>query len=185
MKERLIIISDLWGIEKSKWLTNYTCILETRFDIEFYDSCEIGQIDKSNYTQESLHSQFINGGIEKAVNRLVECEKQKVNILAFSIGGTIAWNFGLKSENVNSLVCVSSTRLRNESKRPEGFVRLYFGRNDENKPNEEWFESMNIEYYILTEKGHQVYCESQFAEQLSNIIIKTTPHSTYKDQPLK
>ncbi|WP_437396937.1 alpha/beta hydrolase [Flagellimonas lutimaris] len=175
MKERLIIISDLWGREKSEWLINYTRILKSKFNIEFYDSCELGQIDISNYNQENLHKQFISGGIEIAVDKLIEREKHKVNILAFSIGGTIAWNFGLKSDNINSLVWVSSTRLRNETETPEGNLKLYFGENDDYKPTVEWFENMNLEYEFLSNKGHEVYCEPQFAEQLSKKIIKTTP----------
>lgn len=172
MKERLIIISDLWGREKSKWLIYYTQILEKKFNILIYDSCELGQVDISNYTQENLHKQFISGGIEKAIDKLVESEKHKVHILAFSIGGTIAWNYGLKSDNIKSLVCVSSTRLRNETKKPKGDLELYFGENDEYKPTAEWFESIKLEYEILSDKGHQVYCETQFAEQLSEKIIK-------------
>ena len=180
MKERIIIISDLWGREKSEWLINYTRILETKFDILFYDSCELGQIDVANYTQENLHKQFISGGIEKAIDKLVESEKQKVNILAFSIGGTIAWNFGLKTDNIKSLVCVSSTRLKNETERPKGNLELYFGENDEYKPTVEWFENMELEYEILSDKGHQVYCETQFAEHISEKIIKRHHNNVYK-----
>ena len=180
MKERIIIISDLWGRGKSEWLINYTQILETEFDILFYDSCELGQIDVSNYTQENLHKQFINGGIEKAIDKLVEIEKHKVHILAFSIGGTIAWNYGLKNDNINSLVCVSSTRLRNETERPKGDLELYFGDNDKYKPTVKWFESMKLEYEVLSDKGHQVYCETQFSEQLSEKIIKRYHNNVYK-----
>lgn len=173
MKERLIIISDLWGRKKSEWLINYTQILKTKFNIAFYDSCELGQVDTSHYTQENLHKQFVNGGIEEATDKLIAYEKQKVNILAFSIGGTIAWNFGLKSGNINSLICVSSTRLRYETKRPDGNLALYFGENDQYKPTIEWFENMNLEYEVFSNKGHQVYCESQFAKVLSEKIVKT------------
>lgn len=95
-----------------------------------------------------------------------------MNILAFRIGGTIAWNFGLKTDNIKSLVCVSSTRLRNETERPKGNLELYFGKNDEYKPTVEWFENMELEYEILSDKGHQVYCETQFAKNLSEKIIE-------------
>lgn len=173
MKERLIIISDLWGREKSEWLINYTRILETNFSVLFYDSCELGQIDVSNYTQENLHKQFLDGGIERAIDQLIAREKHKVNIFAFSIGGKIAWNFGLKSDNIKSLVCVSSTRLRNETEKPNGNLELYYGENDEYKPTEECFENMKLNYKIVSNKGHQVYCEPQFAKQLSDKIIKT------------
>lgn len=174
MKERLIIISDLWGREKSQWSINYSRILETKFEVELYDSCELGQIDKSDYTQESLHKQFVDGGIEKAVENLLDYEKNKVNILAFSIGGTIAWKFGLKSDNLNTLVCVSSTRLRKETEKPESNIKLYFGENDEYKPTEEWFENMKLEYEIFIDKGHQVYCETEFTKQLCEKIINDT-----------
>ncbi|MBL4708178.1 MAG: alpha/beta hydrolase [Flavobacteriales bacterium] len=180
MKEKLIIISDLWGREKSKWLINYTQILETKFDIMFYGSCEIGGIDKSDYIQNSLHRQFVNGGIDMAVEKLIELEKNSVNILAFSVGGVIAWKFGLKSDNIKSLICVSSARLRKVTKRPKGKIELYFGENDEYKPKMEWLESMNLKFNILPDKGHQVYSEPEFAKEISKIILKMTLKSYVK-----
>ncbi|MGB3467580.1 MAG: hypothetical protein WBA74_20000 [Cyclobacteriaceae bacterium] len=177
MKERLIIISDLWGIEKSEWLPTYTQILEKRFSLKYYDSCVLGGVDKSNYNQDYLHGQFINGGIERAADNLLTKERDKANILAFSIGGSIAWNFGLKSNRINSLVCISSTRLRKETTRPTGKIALYFGENDDYKPNMEWLIKMNLQYEILTDKGHQIYCEKHFAEALCEKLIKTTPQS--------
>src|SRR5690606_412893 len=97
------------------------------------------------------------------------------NILAFSIGGTIAWKIGLKSDNLNTLVCVSSTRLRKETEKPKSLIKLYFGENDEYKPTEAWFKKMKPEYEILSNKEHQVYCETEFAKQLCEKILKTTP----------
>jgi pimeloyl-ACP methyl ester carboxylesterase len=175
MKERLIIISDLWGKEKAEWLTNYTEILKTKFDLNFYDSCEIGNVDKSDYFQDSLHNQFVNGGIELAVNKLIEQEKNPINILAFSIGGVIAWNFGLKTDNIKSLVCISSTRLRKETRRPKGKITLYFGENDEYQPSSEWIEYMKLTFRAVPNKSHQVYTERKFSQDLSAVILKTTP----------
>lgn len=178
MKERLIIISDLWGKEKAEWLTNYTEILKTKFDLKFYDSCEIGKVDKSNYVQDSLHNQFVNGGIELAVEKLIEQEKNPVNILAFSIGGVIAWNFGLKTDNIKSLLCISSTRLRKETRRPKGRITLYFGENDEYQPSPEWIEYMQVAFNVLPNKSHQVYREMKLAKDLSDKILKTTPQQS-------
>ena len=75
--------------------------------------------------------------MEIAVDKPIELEKHQVHILSFSIGGTIALNFGLTSENINSLDCISSKRLRNETELPEGNLELYFGENDEYKPTVE------------------------------------------------
>ncbi len=127
MKNRLLVISDLWGKEKSDWLIYYARLLEQKFDLVFYDSCEIGGVDQSIYVQDRLHQQFVNGGIERAVDRLVQLEKLPVHVLAFSIGGSIAWKYGLKSGMVQSLNCISSTRLRNETEKPTGHIKLYFG----------------------------------------------------------
>ncbi len=175
MKEKLIIISDLWGTEKSEWVINYTQILKAKFEIKFYDSCELGKIDKSVYNQDHLHKQFINGGIKTAVDKLLELEKHPINILAFSIGGTIAWKFGIKHKKIKTLTCVSSTRLRKETQRPNGRLQLYFGEKDEFKPKNEWFDNMKLEYEILPNKKHLVYSEPKFAVQLSKKIIKMSP----------
>jgi hypothetical protein len=171
MRKRLIILSDLWGKEKSEWLINYTQILGEYFDITFYDSCELGAIDKSDYSENHLHKQFISGGIEKAVESLILIEKEKATILAFSIGGTIAWQFGLKSEKIDRLFCVSSTRLRHEKLRPKGAITLYFGSKDNYKPDINWLDRMKLNSHILDNKEHQFYREPEDAEYICKQII--------------
>lgn len=178
MKKRLIILSDLWGREKSEWLINYTRILKTDLNIEYYDSCELGEVDKSEYTERKLHEQFVNGGVERAVEKLLEQETDTVNILAFSIGGTIAWKFGIISNKIDSLFCVSSTRLRNEIIKPKGKITLYFGENDEFKPQMEWFNKMKLNPKILKDKAHQMYNELELAKQISQQIIENTKNDS-------
>lgn len=173
IRKRLILLSDLWGKEKADWLIPYTSILETNFEVKYYDSCELGGVDKTDYTEENLHQQFVHGGIEKAVESLIELEKNAVNILAFSVGGAIAWQFGIRTHNIDSLICVSSTRLRKETAKPKGEIMLYFGANDAFKPKAIWFNQQEVNYEILENKAHQVYQEQQFAEQLSKKIIET------------
>ncbi|MFK8104507.1 MAG: alpha/beta hydrolase [Saprospiraceae bacterium] len=171
-KKRLVIISDLWGREKADWLAFYTQVLEAIFEVNYYDSCELGGVDKTDYTEENLHRQFVNGGIEKAVENLIEVERKPINVLAFSVGGAIAWKFGMRTNMLHSLVCVSSTRLRKETAKPKGKVMLYFGAQDAFKPEESWFNQHEINREILANKAHQVYQEQQFAEQLSTTIIE-------------
>tara|TARA_B100000949_G_scaffold13372_1_gene10219 strand:- start:377 stop:721 length:345 start_codon:yes stop_codon:yes gene_type:complete len=108
------------------------------------------------------------------VNKLIELEKYPISILAFSIGGTIAWKFGIRSRKVNSLTCISSTRLRKERERPNCKIELFFGENDEFKPEIKWLENMELDYKIISGKDHQIYGEPEFAKNLSERIIKTT-----------
>ena len=99
IKERLILLSDLWGEEKCEWMTYYTSVLEQHFVLQYYDCCELGDIDKSDYSEKNLHHQFINGGMEKAVENLLQKEKESVIVLGFSIGGTIAWKAAISGLN--------------------------------------------------------------------------------------
>lgn len=178
MKKRLIILSDLWGREKSQWLINYTQILNTYFNVEYYDCCELGEVNKSDYIEEKLHKQFVNGGVDRAVEKLIELEKATVNILAFSIGGTIAWKFGVKSDKIDSLICVSSTRLRHEIIKPKGEIVLFYGKNDVFKPKTKWFDTMMLDYDILGGKEHQLYTDCEFAKRLCKQIIKKSKAKT-------
>jgi hypothetical protein len=172
MKPRLIILSDLWGKEKSEWVSDYVELLKDKFEIQYYDCCELGEIDKTNYIEEKLHSQFVNGGIEKAVANLLMTEKNQIDILAFSIGGTIAWKAALKGLNVRNLFAVSSTRLRYEDKIPNGAIKLYYGENDNNKPSNDWFEKHSIDFEIIKNKEHDFYTEKEFADSICAEMLK-------------
>jgi hypothetical protein len=172
MKPRLIILSDLWGKEKSGWVSNYVSLLKDKFEIQYYDCCELGGIDKINYTEENLHSQFVNGGIEKVVENLLKAEKNQIDVLAFSIGGTIAWKATLKGLNVRQLFAVSSTRLRYENEIPNGIIKLYYGENDTNKPSNDWFGKYSIDFEIVKNKEHSFYAEKDFITSICNEILK-------------
>jgi pimeloyl-ACP methyl ester carboxylesterase len=172
MKSRLIILSDLWGKEKSDWVSAYVELLKDKFEIQYYDCCELGEIDKTNYTEENLHSQFVNGGIEEAVKNLLRAEKNQIDVLAFSIGGTIAWKAALKGLNVRNLFAVSSTRLRHENEIPNRIIKLYYGENDSNTPSDDWFEKYSIDFEIIKNKEHSFYAEKDFATSICKEILK-------------
>ncbi|MFV8346045.1 alpha/beta hydrolase [Flavobacterium sp. ZB4P13] len=172
MKPRLIILSDLWGKENSDWISGYVELLNDKFDIEFYDCCELGNIDKTNYNEKNGHSQFVNGGIEKAVENLLKIEKYQIDVLAFSIGGTIAWKAALKGLNVRKLFAVSSTRLRYENEIPNGVIKLYYGGTDSNKPNDDLLKKWSVEFEILKNRDHSFYTEKDFIASICGEILK-------------
>lgn len=171
MKKRLIILSDLWGKRKSDWLVNYTRILSHNFNIVYYDCCVLGEINTADYREENLHQQFLDGGIEKALEQLIELEKAPIDILAFSVGGTIAWKFGLLTGNIQSITCISSTRLRYENLRPPGNIALIFGGNDENKPSPDWFERLDLFPTILINEDHNCYSKKEIAANVCLEVI--------------
>lgn len=173
MKPQLLILSDLWGIQKATYLPQYTALLQSKFDIQFIDCCQLGQIDTSNYIQENLHQQFVNGGIERAVKSLLKNYQQEVNILAFSIGGTIAWKANLAGLKVRNLYAISATRLRYETERPNSQISLIYGALDTYQPQQNWFKKLSIlDYTILENEAHELYQKTTVIQQICEILLK-------------
>jgi hypothetical protein len=170
--EKLIILSDLWGKEKSDWVNYYSKLLENYFEVKFYDCCDLGDIDKSEYSENNLHQQFVNGGIERAVQTLIQKEKEIDNVIGFSVGGYIAWKAGLSGLKIKRLFAMSSTRLRYENKKSSGIIELYFGENDRFKPDIDWFHMLEIQENFYTNEGHDFYRKKEIVEDVCNKIIK-------------
>ncbi|MCM0664962.1 alpha/beta hydrolase [Flavobacterium tyrosinilyticum] len=160
-KPRLLLLSDLFG-GNPKWVEYYIKILEVKYDIQYYDVLELAQMNSIN-TEVKIHNQFLNGGLEKAVVNLLAFEKEKVAVLGFSIGGTIAWKASLKGLKITEFVAVSSTRLRFETEMPNCKVKLYYGEKDLNKPNEEWFLDLKISNQTIENRDHLLYKEKEIA----------------------
>ncbi len=169
MKKQLLILSDLWGAKKATYLPQYTSLLQPKYDLQFVDCCQLGEIDTSNYTQDNLHQQFINGGIDLAVNNLIKNYQQKVDVLAFSIGGTIAWKANLAGLKVRNSYAISATRLRYETKKPDSQISLFYGKLDAYRPNEKWFAELKItNYSIFENEGHEIYQKPKVIQQICN-----------------
>ncbi|MRX66645.1 hypothetical protein SAMN06265349_102553 [Flavobacterium resistens] len=160
IKPRLLLLSDLFG-GNPEWIEYYIQILEPKFEIQYYDVLQLADIDSSNLLETDIHNQFLNGGIEKAVDNLLASEKSEVAVLAFSIGGTIAWKASLKGLKITKLIAISSTRLRFETEVPNCETKLYFGEQDLNSPSSEWFSKLKIEKHILENQKHQLYLDEK------------------------
>ncbi len=171
-KPRLIVLSDMWGVRHSKWLDTYALLLEPHFDIKFYDSCDLGKVDSSVKDEILLHEQFIKGGIDLAVETLLKIEPEKVHVLAFSVGGTIAWKAGLSGLQLQNLLAVSSTRLRYETAKPNCDISLYYGDSDNFKPDESWCRTMNLQGVNIEKGGHHIYSDENIARRICSNLIR-------------
>lgn len=170
MKSRLIILSDLWGKANSDWMHYYHELLEPVFNLQYYDCCELGGVDTLTFNEEAIHSQFVNFGVEVAIKRLLELEKGKVSVLAFSIGGTIAWKAGLAGLKIENLYAISSTRLRYEINKPNCFIKLYYGNNDAYKPGLVWLENTKVPYQVISGGDHLIYTDKGFSAMVCKEI---------------
>lgn len=161
----------MWGWTKSEWIKSYISLLDPYFNIKLYDSGLLANVDYSYDTEKQIHTQFIGGGIDLAVKSIINAETEKVNVLAFSIGGTIAWKAGMNGLEIGNLFIVSSTRIRYEIQKPNCEIRLYFGEYDSFKPDDRWFREMKLNFVDLKSGQHNIYENEKIAHRICSDML--------------
>ena len=159
---------------KSDWWQLYTDLLSPYYKVRWYDSCSLAQVKLTPFTQEHLHQQFINGGIDLAVATLLENGLQQSGpptILAFSIGGTIAWKAVQAGLAAEQFYAVSATRLRYERESLPIEGCLWYGGEDAYRPNTEWLSQQRLSSDILVGGEHECYRDVEVAQHVSELII--------------
>ena len=174
MKKEIVIISDLWGKQKSEWLSHFIHYLHPNFYLKFYDACKLGGIQTAPYSKENLHSQFVEFGIEKAVDNLLRIEGQPKIYIGCSVGGLIAWKAALKGLRLEKLIAISSTRLRKEKIIPECSLQLYFGKDDLHQPSSEWYKTLGINNQIILPGGHDIYHDKNAIKEICHKLLTLT-----------
>ncbi len=125
------------------------------------DARLLAGIDHKLKEEQTIHIQFVNGGIDRAVEKLLQLEHLEVSCVGFSVGGLIAWKAALQGLNIKQLISISATRLRYETQKPSTDIQLFFGDQDPYRPTQEWLEAMDVNYQLLA-GGHEIYKESGF-----------------------
>ena len=170
--EKLIILSDLWGSINADWLPHYTEILKEHFEIEYYDCRELGEIDLRECTEEKIHQHFMNSGVERAIKKLLKKEVNSISVLGFSIGGYIAWKSALEGLKVKEFIAISSTRLRYENEKPQCEIDLFYGENDKFKPENDWYNRLELKEKIFYNEEHDFYRNKENAINICDEIIR-------------
>ena len=180
MAEKLVIVSDMWGAKKGLWITSYLGYLQQYFDITFYDSQQLANLDILIQTEENVHNAFIEGGTETAVSHLLKKETEPCYYLAFSTGATIVWEAAKKGLPVKSLYGVSPTRIRKKNDRPNVPFQLVYGANDEFKPSEEWANKLGVDMEVIPNYGHTLYTDEKIIQKvcldLLQEVTQIAPH---------
>lgn len=171
MKKQLLIISDLWGFQNSNWIALYLDQLSQDFEVSIFDCYLQSDINPRLTSEVEIHQYFLNKGMEICSKKLTHLTSKKTSILAFSIGGTIAWKTVLKDAQFNTFFAVSATRLRLENKRPTGNIRLFYGSEDDSRPSETWFAQNSISYTLFEEKKHNLYMKLDSCKLICSSLI--------------
>jgi len=111
---------------------------------------------------EALHHHlFQERGMELAVQRLRTLITNAPPLigLGYSAGGTALWK-AVAQENAPlfGLMCVSSTRLRNEGTIPIPNA-VVFGENDPGRPSKDWMETVPQNATLLSATDHAFYAD--------------------------
>ncbi|WP_422081691.1 hypothetical protein [Ulvibacterium sp.] len=171
MAERLVVISDMWGVKKGLWITSYLGYLQQYYDIVFYDCQQLANIDLTIHSDKNIHQAFVDGGIDTAVAHLLKREDRPSHYLAFSTGGTVAWKAGIEGLPMKSLYNVSSTRIRMEAKKPKVPTTLLFGENDEYRPSQDWSSKVGVEMEIIKNFGHTLYTDEKIIQKVCQDLL--------------
>lgn len=172
LRPTLLVISDLWGARNADWLAHYRAELDAFFQVEFIDSIALAALDTTDYSERTLHQQFVNGGIERAAGKLAQQHREAVTILAFSVGGTIAWQAALNGLKINHLFAISATRLRYETAKPSGQIHLSYGALDPNKPAAKWAVEHQLELELVADANHDCYQIAEVARNVCAAILR-------------
>lgn len=179
MKPLLVLLSDLWGAERSAWWQLYTNLLSPYYNLLWLDSCALGVINTVPYTQEHLHQQFVTGGINKAVDAMLQQGTQwpaPPTILAFSIGGTIAWKAIQRGLMIDRFFAVSATRLRYEETPLQANGCLWYGDDDNFRPSADWLTQQQLSTAILAGYEHECYQNERVVQAIAKQIIGKQIH---------
>lgn len=176
MAERLVVVSDMWGSKKGLWITSYLGYLQQYFNIVFYDSRELANIDKSNNTAEGMRSAFINGGLDTAVSHLLAKESEKSHYLTFCAGGAIAWKAAINGLPVKSLYAVSPIEMEHFKEGPDCPITLLYGEMEESIPSTEWSIHTKAVIERIPKFGHEMYSDEKIIKKvcldLLQLVIK-------------
>ena len=171
MAEKLLVLSDMWGVKKGLWITSYFGYLQQYYSIEFQDAQQLANLDIPVLSKENIHKAFVDGGIDMAVAHLLKKVQEPCHVLAFSTGGTIAWKAGLKGLPMKSLTAISPTRIRFEGKRPDCPIHLTFGEHDSFRPTDQWAENVGVSMNIVPGFGHELYSDEKIIGEVSMAML--------------
>jgi len=180
MAERLVILSDLWGAKKGLWITSYLGYLQQYFDIVYYDTSQLADLDTGLTSAEDLCTAFDNGGLERAVRNLMAKESTPGHYLTFCAGGTVVWNAAKEGLPVESLYAVSPLNMHRETDVPDCQLTLVYGEYMDNRPSKDWALSMGAPMEIIPRFGREMYSDEKIIQKVCKDLLDEALRKQYQ-----
>ena len=179
MAERLVVLSDIWGAKKGMWITSYLGYLQQYFDIVYYDSQQLADIDIVNYSPEEVIEALEQGGLDTAIAQLRIKESEPSHYLTFCCGGLIAWKAALNELPMKSLYAISPLNIHFETERPNIPVTLLYGEYQKDRPSQEWADLMEVPIEVVPKFGRELYTDEKIIGKVSLNILETMLKKQY------
>jgi hypothetical protein len=173
MAERLVVLSDMWGAKKGLWITSYLGYLQQYFEIVYYDSQELANLEVTVRTPENVCKAFVEGGYSTAIAHLLSRETQPSHYLTFCAGGTIAWSAALQGLPMKSLYAVSPLWLHRYANSPEAPAKLLFGEYQENKPAQAWAQQLGVDMEVMPNFGRELYSDEKIIGKICLELLES------------
>jgi hypothetical protein len=180
MAERLVILSDLWGAKKGLWITSYLGYLQQYFDIVYYDTSQLADLEAGLLTAEKISAAFDNGGLERAVRNLMDRENTPGHYLTFCAGGTVVWNAALKGLPVKSLYAVSPLHMHRETEIPDCQITLLYGEYMNNRPSRDWALKLGAPMQVIPRFGQQMYSDEKIIQKVCKDLLDEALRKQYQ-----
>lgn len=172
-RESLLMLSDLHGLSMETYMAVYLQRLEPYYEVEVIDTPELAGVPTYGRAESQIHTDILATGADSAVEKLL-ARQSVTGILAFSMGGWVAWKAMLQGLKVDRLVAVSATRLRYEENWPEqGSIHLVYGGDDPYRPKQYWPKAKNITVEVLLGEPHTLYKNEALADRLTRPFLES------------
>lgn len=130
----------------------------------------MGGVNTKFFNEQNLHKQFIDFGIDEAVQQLIHREKKQKVYIGCSVGGVIIYKAGLIGLPIEKLIAISSTRIRKEIIKPNFPHELYYGISDPYKPDPNWIKTMGISTTLI-DGDHGIYKQKEKVQKILSEFI--------------
>jgi len=155
----ILLLSDIHTInpELDAFMVDAREILRSLGKVNMLSSRLLAEIPDEFNTDEA-HKAFVKGGIDLAADNLTKENIQYDVVIGFSVGGTILWK-AIENHHLSAsqLVCISSTRLRYETRNLPIKTMLFYGSEDKYAPNKQVMKKLADQFYIFPDVSHDFY----------------------------
>lgn len=164
---KCIVLTDINGLPSAE-----TCFLANRGGPASVERVGLAELLGVSHPGEELYRYLIQGGFDAAAARVAEHFGDARIGLGYSSGGVVLWKSVLRGLRLERLICISSTRLRDEDPTAMPIPTLaIFGDRDRSRPPPSWGDGSRVERLLLRGAEHAFYAEKTANWQLSDEAV--------------